>query len=206
MQAAGQAWISELRSHIVGLRDCNPLPDRQLLDSAEEWQCRIIGGSLLNWLNEIGPDYLQERKVLSKLLEIEPEPLIVFTSTVPGLIAATEIITPENESVLFLADDDFAKWSRQHPDAEYCWHVHFWSYFHTSPDQEFLAQAQEQYPLDDEAETYWQHVEGTMWGQQAGRGVDHLWKWDGKEPLLLEEAFSHWVSPGRTWCRVATSR
>lgn len=194
MQAAGQEWISELRSHVDKLRDHHPLPDRQSLDPVEEWQCRIIGGALLNWLREIGPNFLQERQVMCGLLGIEPDPLVVFTSTAPGLIAATQIITSEIESVVFLKDEEFATWSRQHSDNEYRWHVHFWSYFAPRPNQEFLAQCQEQYPLDDETETYWQHVEGTMWGQQAGRGADHLWKWDGKEPLLLEEAFSHWVS------------
>jgi hypothetical protein len=33
-----------------------------------------------------------------------------------------------------------------------------------------------------------------MWAVNAGRGVDHLWGWDGRKPELLEEAMSHWVS------------
>ncbi len=26
-----------------------------------------------------------------------------------------------------------------------------------------------------------------------GRGIEHLWKWDGAKPTLLEEAIAHWV-------------
>jgi len=25
-------------------------------------------------------------------------------------------------------------------------------------------------------------------------GVEHLWKWDGKRPELLEEAITHWAT------------
>lgn len=33
-----------------------------------------------------------------------------------------------------------------------------------------------------------------MWAVNAGRGVDHLWRWDGQAPELLEEALTHWVA------------
>lgn len=33
-----------------------------------------------------------------------------------------------------------------------------------------------------------------MWALNSGRGVDHLWRWDGGEAGLLEEALTHWVA------------
>lgn len=194
MPITGQAWTDELRAHIATLREEKPLPDRAVLDAAEERQCQVMGGTLLTWLRKIGPAFLQERQAMSGTLGIEPEALIVFTSTIPGLVAARQIIPADNQAILYLEHDEFAGWTRQHPDDEYRWHVHFWSLYRATPDQEFLARAQERYPLEQATETYWQHSEGTMWAKNVGRGVDHLWKWDGNEPQLLEEAFYHWVT------------
>ncbi len=79
------------------------------------------------------------------------------------------------------------------PDEEHRWHVHFWSFFLDEAQPGFLKIGCRKYPIPTSC-VYWQHIEGTMWGRLAGRGVDHLWKWDGAEPVLLEEALTHWVS------------
>ena len=33
-----------------------------------------------------------------------------------------------------------------------------------------------------------------MWALNAGRGGDHRWRWDDRQPELLEEAMAHWVA------------
>jgi hypothetical protein len=169
------------------------LPSRDELSPAEEWQCRIVGSSLLNWLRKIGPRFLQERAVLAKLLEIDREPFIVFTSDIPGLVAAQQILGTDHERVGFLLQDELDSFLRQVEDPDYRWRVHVWSVFRKVVAPAFEAEARAKYPIPDGC-SYWQHSEGTMWAVNAGRGVDHLWRWNGQNPELLEEALPHWVT------------
>jgi hypothetical protein len=145
--------------------------------------------------------------VLCHLLGVDREPAIVFTSDIPGLVAAQGIVGPEHERVVYLSEDEFAAAPARASDPQYRWHVHVWSFFRSEVEPAFAAQARAQYPIASGC-CYWQHSEGTMWAVRAGRGVDHLWRWDGDKPELLEEAMSHWVvyRPGRTLLRFSKSR
>ncbi len=129
---------------------------------------------------------------MSGLLDVDRDPAIVFTSNVPGLVAARELIGPDHERVLYLKEEEFADAPADLADPAYHWCIHFWSYFgEVKPSLE--AEARIKYPIPT-GSIYWQHIEGTMWGINAGRGGDHLWCWNGHEPELLEEAISTWVS------------
>ena len=193
METTGTKWFASLQNHVRKLRAEHPLPRREALSAAEEWQCRIIGGSLIRWLNDHGPRMLQERRMLARTMHVEEDPCIVFTSSVPGLVAAQEIIGLDDEGIVYLGDDEFEAWSKDHADDEYRWHVHVWSHFTESLPSRLRQEAQESFPLP-EGHVYWLHAEGTMWGKLAGRGGDHLWQWDGEKPTLLEEALRTWVS------------
>lgn len=183
-------WFSRLRQEIAALRHRKPFPSIEDLTDAEEWQRRIIGGSVIAWLEQHSPAILRERQVLHKVMNVDPDPGIVFTSNIPGLLAADEIIGSNGQEVVFLHEKEYKRWLRKNPDKEYRWHVHFWSIFH---EPKLPARIKMMYPLND-GSSYWQHSEGTNWGALAGRGVDHLWQWDGVEPKLLEEGFQSWVS------------
>lgn len=193
MAGAVAEWTQQLREYVAKCRTVNPLPGRDQLSDAQEWQCRILGGSILSWLRQYGPRFLQERAVMCKLLGIDRDPAIVFTSNVPGLVAAREIIGPHHERVLYLLEDEFAGSSPKGADPQYKWHVHFWSFFREQLDPEFAAEARVKHPIPAGC-SYWQHTEGTMWAANAGLGGDHLWQWNGQEPELLEEAMRRWVS------------
>ena len=193
MESGLEQWVAELRAYIADCRSKNPLPDPDSLTVAQEWQRRIEGGALLTWLKKIGPSFLQERQVLAGMMGVAAEPVIVFTSDVPGLVAAREILGEEHERVLYLMHEEFESSPLQSADRRYQWHAHVWSYFATEIDEILTEAAIAKHPIPPEC-SYWMHHEGTMWGIRAGRGVDHLWKWDGTEPELLEEAFSHCVS------------
>ena len=193
MAGTAAEWIAQFRQHVSDCRAASPLPCRESLTCAEECQCQIIGGSLLNWLEHVGPRVLQERVVMCGLLGLDRDPLIVFTSDTPGLVAAHEILAPDHEKVGFLLKDEFSASPPQADDPDYRWHVHVWSFFRPAIEPAFEAQARAKHPIPDGVK-YWQHSEGTMWAMNAGRGVDHLWRWNGEQPELLEEALSHWVS------------
>jgi hypothetical protein len=184
-------WIARLHEYAAGCRSAAPLPDRDALTEAQEWQCRIVGGSILAWFRRYGTQFLQERVTLHKMLGVDRDPAIVFTSTVPGLVAAQDIIGPNHERVVYLLEDEYAAMPAPLADPEYKWHVQFWSFFCPDIEPEFAAEARAKHPIPVGC-GYWQHSEGTLWAVNAGRGIAHLWRWDGHEPELLEEAMSHW--------------
>jgi hypothetical protein len=128
-----------------------------------------------------------------KLLDIDRDPLIVFTSDIPGLVTAQEIVGADHERVVFLLEDEYRVAPLLAADTAYKQHVHVWSFFRPELEPGFAAEAQAKYPIPDGC-SYWQHSEGTMWAANAGRGGDHLWRWDGHEPGILEEAMSQWVA------------
>jgi hypothetical protein len=191
MDEAGTKWFDELKVHTTLCRKRRPLALRDNLTPAEEMQCRIIGGSFISWLQKHGPRLLQERAVLAPLQNWEKDPFIVFTSDQAGLVAANEILEDTPPTIVFLYHEEFTRWTKAHRDAGYRWHVHTWSFF-TAPDADVTKRAAK-YPLQA-GETYWLHKEGTMCGPLFGRGGDHLWKWNGQEPELLEEGFNQWIS------------
>jgi hypothetical protein len=186
-------WFQRLQEHSQKCREALPIPDRHAISAAQEVQCQIVGGSLISWLQDTGPQFLTERRVLAKMMKVSPDPGVVFTSNMPGLVAAAEILGNDHEGIEYLLEDEYAQWIGQSPDATYRWHVHVWSRFRERVEPEFEKKAKQEHPLPPGC-TYWQHTEGTMWGKLAGRGGDHLWQWDGTKPELLEEAFTHWVS------------
>ena len=191
MKDEGQEWFNELRQFIQECRAERPIAEREALSLMEEMQCRIIGGSLISWLQQYGPSMIQERAVLSKMQGWEEDPFIVFTSDQPGLVAASEILEDAEELVAFLFPDELDQWLEGHPDPDYTWHIHTWSFF--APVDEDLAEEAAEYPVS-EGESLWLHKGGTYCGQLFGRGGDHLWKWDGQEFTLLHEGLRSWVS------------
>ncbi len=184
-------WAARLREYAVECRTAVPLPDREALSNVQEWHCRILGGALLAWLRQHGPQFLEERAVMCQAMAIDRDPAIVFTSDVPGLVAAREIVGPDHERVIYLLEDEFANRPTPLADPEYIWHVHCWSFFLREVDPDFEVAAQAKHPIPAGC-GYWQHSEGTLWARNAGQGGDHLWRWDGQKPELLEEAMSHY--------------
>jgi hypothetical protein len=191
MNEQGTKWFDGLRAFLAECRDQRPLIARKDLSAAEERQCRIIGGSLIRWLQNYGPSLLEERAMLADFENWEKDPCIVFTSEQPGVVAANEILKASPPTIVFLYPDEFTRWTESHPDPEYRWHVHTWSFF--APLDPMTGQRAARYPLAA-GETYWLHKEGTMCGPLFGRGGDHLWKWDGENATLLEEGFNQWIS------------
>lgn len=197
MNDNGKNWFDGLTQFVAECRVKRPVANRDDLSSEQEVQCRIIGGSLIAWLEKYGPDLLQERVFLARspmadrFQNCQEDPFIVFTSEQPGLVAAREILEEGPATIAFLYPDEFSEWLIDHPDAEYNWHVHTWSFF-TPVDADTAIKA-EKYSIAP-GESYWLHKEGTMCGHLFGRGGDHLWKWNGHEHVLLEECINEWVS------------
>jgi len=186
-------WQSAVAAHFERERADHPLPSRDRLSATEEFQLRIVGGSLVNWLERYGPQMLKEREFLRELNDVDSSPDIVFISTVPGLVAANEILDPRPPSIFFFSQEEFSLFLKENPDPTFRWHVTYTSYFHELLDADILARASQKYKLRSKEE-FWLHRESSMLGQLFGRGGDHLWKWNGRKPALLEEGFNTWIS------------
>jgi hypothetical protein len=191
MKTQGQKWFAGLKRFVGECRSNRPIVARETLPAIEEMQCRIIGGSLMTWLQDYGPRLIQERAMHAKLEGWEKDPFVVFTSEQPGLVAAREIIGEGPPIIAFLYPTEFTEWLTAHPDPEYHWHVHTWSFFATVDDES--AKKTRGYPVGP-GESLWLHKEGARCGQLFGRGGDHLWKWTGRSLELLEEGLNQWVS------------
>ena len=188
-----QDWQSALTECFDLECSAQPLPERAQLSKAEEYQCRSLGGTLIAWLERHGPRLLQEREVLRHSFEVESDPAIVFTSTAPGLVAAKQILDPRPASIFYFLADAFTSFLSRHPDPTFQWHVVYSSHFTEQLDPDALARAVAKHKLRS-TERFWLHRESSMLAQLFGRGGDHLWKWNGRKPTLLEEGFNAWVS------------
>ena len=191
MQPEGTDWHEGLIRFVNQCRSSCPIADRQDLSEIEEMQCRIIGGSFITWLEHEGPQLIRERKALSKIRPWGEDPFIVFTSTVPGLVAAREIVDIDSETIAYMFPGEYGEWLGREPDQDNQWHIHTWSYFtpvDKESDDRFL-----EHPVSDD-ESLWLHTLGTRCGELFERGCNHLWKWDGTELLLLQAKVDEWVS------------
>lgn len=168
---------------LAALQALAPPPTGEL-DAAEEFQRRVVGGGLLRWLREHGPALLAERQLLAP--QLDPEPIVVFVSNRPGLVAADQILGRGHDRVVALSDNDYAE---HVDDPELQHHVHTWSWFEPWEGDE---RARAEHPLAD-GEIYWLHREGTEWAELAARGAEHLWAWDGADARLLQEAYRSWT-------------
>jgi len=188
-----ETWRAALAEHSKQGLEEHPLPARATLSAADDMRCQITGDTLLDWLRKYGPPMLQEREVLRDSFEVETDPAIVFISTIPGLVAGLQILGVKQERVFFSTPERFASFLKRYPDDTNRWHVTYECYFFTPEEPKDLALAKQKYPLQP-GEEYWLHREVSTLAPLFVRGGEHLWKWDGKTPVLLEEAFTSYFA------------
>jgi hypothetical protein len=180
-------WLQEMKNHAENCRASRAIPRQDTLSWQQILQLHIIKGSLLSWI-----------KNLPSIISLDPSEqgghriCIVFTSTCPGLVAAKEITQGKNLLLVSLYPEELRSFLQSFPDNDYRYHAHIWSYFleELDSDTKRIAKC---YPVND-TEKYWLHVEGIMRGQRLGRGVEHLWSWNGSQTKLLKKSFLHWAA------------
>ncbi len=185
-----EEWSAAVRSFAQLQREQSSIPDRDSLSTEEEWQCRIIGGEFISWYQHRLPDILRQRAAL-RFMKFDPKPFIIFTTSMPGLVAAREIMPEAPQSLVYLLHSEFEEFERNHLAGDFTACIHHWSYFRPL-DEEFLARAQQSFP-GVKAEEYRIHTVGDLWGERCGGEDNHLWRWNGREMELLEELFSQVV-------------
>ena len=185
-------WFGRLREIARERRRANPLPGRNTLSTEEEFHYRIIGGALVRWLQHYLPKVLEERNAGHPAIQPNPEPHVVFISSPPGLMAACEILEPPSDQVVCITTDEYREYVEDAPDINYESHLSYSSYVEDIVPDELRALIDQSYPLEA-GEVFWLHYEETIWGNDAGHGTVHLWKWNGQEPQLLEEGLTTWI-------------
>jgi len=165
-----------------------PAPAQQITP-LYEWQRRITGGLIVQFF-----EFLQkgDPEALYPILEKYPLHRRVFllVTDEPGMSAAKELMDLESFQALAMLKDEwraFLEATDTDEDETYEHHYQCWSVWHQSLPTTW------ELPTDLEGE-FWVHEEGFALADQAGRGAQHLWVWDGEEMKLARETMTSWVS------------
>jgi len=182
-------YRAELLSFANKRREECPINDPEDLTEQDSHR-RIIGGSLMTWLDRRLPDVVAERHTL-RILEFDPKPIVIFETTPPGVVAAREIVGESRENFVCLLRKEFEHWERHHRDDGFKFYIHYWSYFdYPAPDcVKKLTKAYPSVPVDQLR----LHRTGDTRHPNCGVFADHLWQWTGKDMKLLLEAYSNGI-------------
>jgi hypothetical protein len=169
-------WQKKLLQYERTCRAARHISRQLTVSITEKVQCDIISRSLAHHLDHLIPSLKDNDR------------RIVFTSSCTGLMAAEILSGKMSLKMTSLYPDEYRKWLQKHPDTNYQYHIHLWSHFIANPDI-----GNSLYSLNTN-EHYWLHTEGIMCGLKLGRGAEHLWKWGGKQPVLLKKNYAQWTS------------
>ena len=186
------AWAKGLQEHLAMRQKDQPIPERENLTPMQEQQCRILGGHLLSWLRQWGPALIQERNCFADMEKWDKQPVIVILTDVPGLVAASEILGPPNDSLIYGKHEHVREYLTTTPDADFSLHCELASYFEEL-DEANAAALRKKFKLDDQTHLI-SHYDCSTMGPLFARGGRHLWSFQKETPSLVEEGYDSWVS------------
>jgi hypothetical protein len=196
MSMSKQQWHAELTSSIQACRAKLPVPTQVEIskDPLALAMYRIEGGFMQTWITEYGPRMLKERDVLMHG-KLGPEPVVVIHGDMPLLVACRILLRDgaldgEGDVVAMLSSE-YADFIGRNPErVEFDFHIQTWSGFELA-DRSLLDRARSMGHEISVSSTYYDHVNGTLWAKLGGLEVHNLWRWDGEEMSLVEEAIDH---------------
>lgn len=190
MRQDASDWRDALAAFALEHRGDLEIPDGHHVDPLTNWRRRVTGGVLLQFLDFVQSGDVYEH--FDSVLEDRPlhERLFLFLTDISGAIAARELIQADTDRALWILKEEWSAWlsdPETDDDDQYDKHYEFWSVWHQN--------LQADWEVDDlEGEEYWVHEEGFALADRAGRGAQHLWRWDGREMHKVEEAITSWSS------------
>lgn len=190
-------WFAALEQFLASHRERDPLPTDGDLSALQDEQRRVIGGSLMQFLQLI-----QNEAVFQAFPVLEEEPVservFIFATDAAGVAAARDIIDRDSERAAVVTKEEWRAWLEApgtDADESYDYHYQYWSVWHQNFQANWRLDAVEM----EEDLDYWVHEEGFALADRAGRGAEHLWSWDGEELELVEQSADQWTSsPGGT--------
>lgn len=183
-----RAWYEALTAFVEQECARPPLLDGHMLGPLEDWQRRITGGSLIEFLEWVTSE---EAFARYKVLQRDPitERIFLCVTDRAGAVAFNEIVDRRSDQALFLYKDEWRAYlddpANDHDDAFAC-HYEFWSAWHRQLDPRWELPEGSYHQL-------WVHEEGFVVGEEAGRGSQHVWDWDGERMNLIVQDINRWV-------------
>ena len=182
------SWRRELVKFVLARRRSRP--GREDLSPLQDWQRRITGGVLIQFFDLLSKTATEE--LYPQLLEHPlQERVFLFITDEAGYLAADELMDLKSLQALCVLKEHWRAFL-EHPDTndddEFIHHYQFWSVWHQDIPENWDVP-----PLEPGFE-YWIHEEGFALADGAGRGAQHIWRWDGQTLELTEELMSSWTS------------
>ena len=166
-------WSTRVRQQAAIWRQRTPLPSREALTSRAGRAMPHRGEFAGPLAAQTAPRILRERHALAERRPLTAEPLILWTSDMPGLVAAAQILRPDQADVVPLLGAEYTTSSIAPADPELTWHIHVWSFIRPALPPDLARRARSAYPIPAGC-SYWLHSEGTCWAPNTGRGAEHL--------------------------------
>lgn len=191
-----ERWLGELRAFVAERRRLVPVQDPATLDALRRAELEVELGFLKVWLTRWGPPMLQERAMLMKRAGLtEPEPIVVVRGGPNVLLAMRRLVgdapVAGDGPVVTLLDEEYDEFVALHVEQPaQAYHVICWSRFEPAAD-ELIALARQRGLEMASAETFRNHVNGTLWADRRGLQVENLWRWDGERLVLISEGIRH---------------
>jgi hypothetical protein len=188
-----QDWQAKLAAFIKASRASLPVPEQDEIsqDPLALAMYRIEGGFMQTWISEYGPHMLKERDFLM-YGKLEPDPVVVIHGDMPLLVACRILLRDgaldgEGDAVAMLSSE-YAEFIERNPEREeFDFHIQTWSRFERATPS-ILVRVRSKGHEISASSTYYDHVNGTLWAKLGGLEVHHLWRWNGEEMSLVEEA------------------
>lgn len=190
------AWRQKLLDHVRERHAARPIPPREAMDPLQAAMYAVEGGFLNTWLQQHGPRMLAERRMLLEGMgQASGQPIVVLHGDAPAvaavLVLAGDHARTGEKGLVTLLDEDYRAFVRDNPEArEFDFHVSSWSRF-VPAAAELVERARQMGKPVSTALSYYNHVNGTLWGPRHGLEVENLWSWDGTRLELVEEAIAH---------------
>ena len=135
---------------------------------------------------------IQERNIVSRGLPLDKEPVIVIATDDPGLVAASQIIGPPKDTLVYGRLNHVRDYDTIAPDREFACHCEMASYFE-DVDEKRARSLRKQHGLKPRAQIF-VHYECSTLGPSFARGARHLWTFQDDTLSLVAEAFERWIS------------
>jgi len=184
-----KAWRDALADFVANHCERDPLLDGHMLAPLHDWQRRITGGSLISFLDYATSEEAFERY---KVLQKDPitERIFLCITDVPGAVAFNEIVDKHSEKAIWLYKDEWRAFLDREgvdTDESFACHYEFWSVWHRSIDPRWELP-------EGTYQQLWVHEEGFVLADEAGRGSQNVWNWDGRAMTLVQQDVTMWVS------------
>ena len=192
METATRDWATGLAAFADEHRRTHPVREAASPQAAAAERA-ILAAHLVSWLDDWSMLTEARRRWCAAVPGIgrDPDPVVVITTTTQGIAAAADLLAgghplaaAEASRIVPVTELEYRLWCIRQPDDGHQRHVNHWNWVKPQVPPQRAAEVV-RHPLAD-GEAYWLHRTGTAGAGTADRRDCHLWKWNGRQAVLLE--------------------